>query len=77
MASYYKEIVSITRDYLGPAAERFVDRQIRLHLEKDAKRLTPTDVIKLSHWTKTALNLLTHDKAQAAEAAARIEGVVK
>jgi hypothetical protein len=40
----YLSLVSITGDYLGPAAERFIDRQISNHLEKEPQTITKKDV---------------------------------
>jgi len=53
--------VEITIDYLGPAAEKFITRQIQVHLNKMPEQLEPQDVIKLTDWVKIAIALLTED----------------
>lgn len=57
----YSAVVEITYDYLGPAADRFVTRQIRSHLGKDPHRLKKNDLKDLISWIKIAMSLLTND----------------
>ncbi len=57
----YKQVVKITQDYLGPAAERFVTRQIETHLQKQPEDLTKKDLVQLVDWLKIAIALLTED----------------
>jgi hypothetical protein len=52
----YAEVVDITYDYLGPAADRFVTRQIRSHLGKAPEELKKRDLRDL-----IAMSLLTDD----------------
>jgi hypothetical protein len=60
-ASLYQEVVEITTSYLGPAAERFIARQIQTHLNKEPEELTKKDLVKLVDWIKIAIALLTED----------------
>lgn len=60
-ADLYDEVIAITQEYLGPAAERFVTRQIETHLGKKPSELTPDDIAKLTDWIKVAIALLTED----------------
>lgn len=57
----YNQVVQVTTDYLGPAAERFIIRQIETHLNKAPEALTKKDVVKLADWIKVAVSLLTED----------------
>jgi len=57
----YHEVVALTQSYLGPAAERFITRQIKMHLHKDPDELSPKDLAKLADWIKVAIALLTED----------------
>ena len=43
-ATLYSDVVDITYDYLGPAADRFVTRQIRSHLGKAPEELKKRDL---------------------------------
>ena len=61
-SSLYHEIVDITYDYLGPAAERFVAREIETHLKKKPENLDKEDILILLDWSKLAIALLTDDK---------------
>lgn len=57
----YDDVVKVTKDYLGPAAERFITRQIHTHLNKTPDALTKADLVKLADWIKVAIALLTED----------------
>jgi len=57
----YDNLVDLTEDYLGPAAERFIQRQIRVHLDKEPDQLTQNDLPKLANWVKVAIAILTED----------------
>ncbi|MDB5178277.1 MAG: hypothetical protein JWN01_220 [Patescibacteria group bacterium] len=58
----YRQVASITEEYLGPAAERFISRQISFHLDKKPQELTADDLPKLTEWTKVTFGLLTEDR---------------
>ncbi len=57
----YAEAVKISRDYLGPAAERFIERQVRSHLNKDPADLQPHDLYKLLDWIRISVSFLSED----------------
>lgn len=57
----YNDIVGISRDYLGPAGERFMRRQILTHLGKEPEELTQKDVPELVSWVRLTFALLTDD----------------
>lgn len=61
-ATLYKSVVDITAEYLGPAAPRFIDRQIENHFNKAPDQLNQKDLIELTDWIKVAISLLTEDK---------------
>jgi hypothetical protein len=58
----YQQVTDITEEYLGPAAERFLARQISFHLGKSPQELDNADLPKLIEWTKVTLGLLTEDR---------------
>ena len=60
--SIYEQIVLITEDYLGPAARRFISRQISFHLDKQPEEVTIEDIPSLAEWTTVTLSLLTKDQ---------------
>jgi len=57
----YEEVVDLARNYMGPAAKKFVDRQIRVHLEIDGTELTFSDLDELAEWCYTSSKLLMND----------------
>lgn len=57
----YKQVVGITYEYLGPAADRFVARQVRNHLHKDPEDLQRKDLVRLMDWMRLAMSLLSDD----------------
>jgi hypothetical protein len=57
----YDEVVAITYEYLGPAADRFVVRQIRNHLQKDPGQLQRKDLRQLIDWIHLAMRLISND----------------
>ena len=59
--SLYDDVVTITYDYLGPAADRFVVRQIRNHLQKDPSELQHEDLSQLIDWIQLAMRLISND----------------
>ena len=61
MPGLYEEILIITQDYLGPAAQRFIDRQIAFHLHKKPQEITKEDVPDLVEWVSVTLASLTED----------------
>jgi hypothetical protein len=61
--SLYDDVVTITYDYLGPAADRFVVRQIRNHLQKDPSSLERADLRQLIDWIRLAMLLISNDTA--------------
>ena len=58
----YADVVQMTTDFLGPASQRFIDRQIKTHVKKDPSELTADDMEQLTEWLKLAIALLTEDE---------------
>jgi hypothetical protein len=69
----YERIIHVTEDYLGPAAKRFVDRQIVSHLNKPPERILPEDIPALTEWTAAVFSLLTEDHRTVQEFTRRLE----
>ena len=46
----YNDVIEMARPYLGPAAEKFVSRQITAHLNVKADQLAGKDLEELSKW---------------------------
>ncbi|MBC7581293.1 hypothetical protein H7097_00305 [Aeromicrobium sp.] len=59
--SLYERVVQTTHIYLGPAADRFIDRQVQNHIHKEPSTLNEADLILLIDWIRVAVSLLTDD----------------
>ena len=59
----YTQVVRITHVYLGPAADRFIARQVHNHLHKDPAELSRADLLMLIDWVRVAVSLITDDQA--------------
>ena len=60
-AMLYDRVVRVTHVYLGPAADRFIARQVQNHIGKKPEDLTKQDLEKLIDWIRLAVSLLTDD----------------
>ncbi len=58
----YDQVVDVTREYLGPAADRFIARQITNHLQIAPEDLANADLRKLIDWLKLSMAFLTNDE---------------
>ena len=77
MTSFYDQLIAVNQKYLGPAAERFVRRQVDFHLGKKPEDITRADVLKLAGSIQTALEVLTQDKAMVSNAVHEINAVAQ
>lgn len=68
----YERVVGITTHYLGPAADRFIARQIQMHLDKQPEDLTSKDLEKLVDWIRLAMALLSEDNKMVDEFSNRL-----
>ncbi|MDB5171040.1 MAG: hypothetical protein JWO35_734 [Candidatus Saccharibacteria bacterium] len=57
----YTQVVRVTHVYLGPAADRFIARQVENHLQKPPEDMSKKDLLSLIDWIKVAVSLLTDD----------------
>lgn len=57
----YEQVVHTTHIYLGPAADRFIARQVQNHLHKRPEQLSQSDLERLIDWIQIAMSLLTED----------------
>lgn len=42
----YEKVVTVSKHYLGPAAEAFISRQCKSHLKKEPSELASADLAK-------------------------------
>jgi hypothetical protein len=62
VVALYDNIVTVIEGYLGPAGQRFVDRQIESHLQKSPTEITVSDLAQLTDWIRVSLSLITDDR---------------
>ncbi|MBT4511431.1 MAG: hypothetical protein HOC20_04375 [Chloroflexi bacterium] len=61
----YDDVVNLGKTYMGPAAKKFVDRQISGHLDVEASKLAASHMAELAKWCYTSGKMLMDDaKAQ-------------
>ncbi len=60
-STIYDQVVRVTHVYLGPAADRFIARQVENHLHKSPDELSQADLLSLIDWIKVVVSLLTED----------------
>jgi hypothetical protein len=75
--SLYLQVVDITSEYLGPAAERFISRQISNHLQIKPTQLTKSNLAKLIDWIQAAMTVLTDDDQLVDEYITRLEQLTR
>jgi hypothetical protein len=73
--SVYQRVVHITHIYLGPAADRFIDRQIQNHLHKEPADLVIEDLGVLTDWIRVAVAMLTDDSEIVEEYIVQLERI--
>lgn len=59
--SLFNKTVEVSEEYLGPAGERFIRRQITTHLKIEPEQLNKKHLSKLIDWTSIAFALVTNN----------------
>lgn len=72
----YDQVVKVTHVYLGPAADRFIARQVQNHLHKEPRDLSIADLRKLIDWIRVAVSLLTEDSELVEEYTHQLEQLI-
>ena len=57
----FNQVVEVTKDFMGPASEQFVARQMQTHLKKKPDQLDEEDLEELARWIKVSVAILTDD----------------
>jgi hypothetical protein len=73
----HEQVVRITHIYLGPAADRFIDRQVQSHFHKEPSQLNEKDLVVLIDWIRVAVSLLTDDSEIVEEYIAQLQKLAK
>lgn len=75
--NYYLQVVRTTEEFLGPAAERFVNRQIEFGLGKTPETISREDIPKLKETLGAALGLLVKDPAVVTQAMQKFDALTE
>lgn len=73
----YKDLIDLTNPYLGPSSERFIDRQIKNHLNKEPHEVKRSDLARLIDWISLSMSVLTNDNEIISEYIKKIELLCK
>ena len=57
----YPAAVEVSKEFLGPAGERFLRRQINTHLHIEPEELQREQLVELVSWVKLTFAVLTDD----------------
>jgi len=71
----YRQVVRVSYVYLGPAADRFISRQITHHLQRQPDTLQTTDLPELIDWIRLAMSFLTDDQELVNDYAHRLQAL--
>lgn len=58
----YDDIVTVAKDYMGPTAARFVDRQLSGHLKMEPYQLNRHHLEELAKWCYTSGRLVMREE---------------
>ncbi|MBS3909965.1 MAG: hypothetical protein KGZ93_10165 [Actinobacteria bacterium] len=65
MSDLSKQVLNIAVSYLGPAAERFLERQCSAHLNTSFENLSAGEIPELGRWITISAGLVIgKDKAE-------------
>ena len=71
----YDQVLKVASQYLGPAAEKFVQRQIKSHLNLTSPQaLSAQNLPDLARWCEIS-GALVMDKEKAAEFRSRVQAI--
>ncbi len=57
----YDNVVSVAKEYIGPAGQKFVDRQISSHLGVSPAEITNANLEELAKWCLSSGKMLIGD----------------
>lgn len=76
-SSLYSKVLKTTYRYLGPASERFINRQISNHIGKHPEDLERRDLSELINWIEVSMTVLTNDQELISEYIGKLKALTK
>ena len=58
----YTQLVHLSEEFLGPAGERFIRRQVETHLAISPEDIQPKDIPQLVDWIRLMFAMITNDQ---------------
>lgn len=58
----YSRVVEVSEEFLGPAGERFIRRQVETHLAIKPENITSQHLPQLVEWMRLMFAMLTSDQ---------------
>ena len=71
----YDDVVEIAKEYIGPAGQQFIDRQLSTHLNLTPAELNTSNLFELSKWCFTSGRLII-DAEEAKSFQGRINALI-
>ncbi len=71
MSALSEKLLTVSKPFLGPAAESFLSRQCKGHLKVDVNDVTASQLAELAKWIEVGAGLIM-DQAKAAALAKQI-----
>lgn len=63
----YQKVTAVCEEYLGPAGERFIRRQIKTHLKIEPEKITKSHLSELANWASLTFAVLTSNAEEVDE----------
>jgi hypothetical protein len=70
----YDDVLAVAKTYMGPAAERFLSRQITSHLNTTTQSLAPQHLSELAKWCYISGKLVM-DEGKAREFSEKVKAL--
>lgn len=73
----YQKVTAICEEYLGPAGERFIRRQIKTHLNIEPEEITKSNLNELANWASLTFAVLTNNADEVDEFAKKLSSIAR
>lgn len=73
----YQKVIAVCEEYLGPAGERFIRRQIKTHLNIEPEKISKSHLHELANWSSLTFAVLTSNADEVEEFAKKLSSIAK
>jgi len=71
----YQKVTAVCEEYLGPAGERFIRRQIKTHLNIEPEKITQKHLPELANWASLTFAVLTSNAGEVDEFSKKLSSI--